>query len=422
MSRETICWSRASKPSKNIGAPPFAGNSIPGFLRNVKRRLTLEIPFVIILSKRKKKLSKGRCTHEPGFDPRPCHQKHAAVCPAHDFGQPAPAVLQRGRHADCGPVSGVHGLGGGGLLLHADDLPHLHSAGDVHGQRSGVLHPLWGGRPAPAEKQPVPVLFADWRLYRGPECGGVFAHRPHDGAASGAGGRHPPDALLPVGDFLGHWGHLPVQLLCQPAAGRGELRHALGVLGRQRGAEHRAGLGVCGGGALGRGRGGLCHQLFPVGVWGGAAGVHLEAHGPPAPQPPGRLLEKGQGGGDCPVLPAHLRAAVGDELRHFDGAGAGELLWHRGDGRLRRRREDRFLRLHARAGLWQRLLHLYRPELRRPGYGPHPQGHTKRGACRSGVLRGCLRAGVRLRRALAAAFRQAGGEGNPGGGGAVPAR
>ena len=90
-----------------------------------------------------------------------------------------------------GPVSGVHGLGGGGLLLHADDLPHLHSAGDVHGQRGGVLHPLWGGRPAPAEKQPVPVLFADWRLYRGAECGGVFAHRPHDGAASGAGGRHP---------------------------------------------------------------------------------------------------------------------------------------------------------------------------------------------------------------------------------------
>ena len=121
-------------------------------------------------------------------------------------------------------------LGGGGLLLHADDLPHLHSAGDVHGQRGGVLHPLWGGRPAPAEKQPVPVLFADWRLYRGPECGGVFAHRPHDGAASGAGGRHPPDALLPVGDFLGHWGHLPVQLLCQPAAGRGELRHAVFVV------------------------------------------------------------------------------------------------------------------------------------------------------------------------------------------------
>lgn len=57
-------------------------------------------------------------------------------------------------------------------------------------------------------------------------------------------------------------------------------------------------------------RGGLCHQLFPVGVWGGAAGVHLEAHGSPAPQPPGRLLEKGQGGGDCPVLPALLRAAA----------------------------------------------------------------------------------------------------------------
>ena len=59
-----------------------------------------------------------------------------------------------------------------------------------------------------------------------------------------------------------------------------------------------------------------------------------------------------------PLLPAHLRAAVGDELRHSDGPGAGQLLRGQRDGRLCRRRQDRRLRLSARPGLRQRLLHL----------------------------------------------------------------
>lgn len=38
------------------------------------------------------------------------------------------------------------------------------------------------------------------------------------------------------------------------------------------------------------------------------------------------------------------RAAIGDELRHSDGAGAGEQLWRDGDGRLCRGGQDRHLR------------------------------------------------------------------------------
>ena len=36
--------------------------------------------------------------------------------------------------------------GGRRLVLYADDLPDLHPAGTVHGQRGAVLHTLWPAR------------------------------------------------------------------------------------------------------------------------------------------------------------------------------------------------------------------------------------------------------------------------------------
>ena len=69
--------------------------------------------------------------------------------------------------------------------------------------------------------------------------------------------------------------------------------------------------------------------------------------------------------GDRQLFGADLHPAVHHEPGHPHGAGAGEQLWHHGDGRLRRGGEDRRLRLPAGAGLWQRRFHLHRPELRR---------------------------------------------------------
>ena len=69
--------------------------------------------------------------------------------------------------------------------------------------------------------------------------------------------------------------------------------------------------------------------------------------------------------GDRQFFVADLYPAVDHESGHPHGAGAGEQLWHHGDGRLCRGGEDRRLRLSAGAGLWQRRFHLHRPELRR---------------------------------------------------------
>ena len=43
-----------------------------------------------------------------------------------------------------GQFLGAQALAAVGIVLHADDLSDLHPAGAVHGQRGGVLHPVWG--------------------------------------------------------------------------------------------------------------------------------------------------------------------------------------------------------------------------------------------------------------------------------------
>ena len=74
------------------------------------------------------------------------------------------------------------------------------------------------------------------------------------------------------------------------------------------------------------------------------------------------------------------------------GAGTGQQLRHGRHGRVRRRREDRRLRLHAGAGLRQRLFHVHRPELRRKGDRSNPLAGCKAPCCVSdGLLSGHIR-------------------------------
>ena len=80
--------------------------------------------------------------------------------------------------------------------------------------------------------------------------------------------------------------------------------------------------------------------------------------------------------GDRQFFVADLYPAVDHESGHPHGAGAGEQLWHHGDGRLCRGGEDRRLRLSAGAGLWQRRFHLHRPR-------------TTARATRNACARGC---------------------------------
>ncbi len=67
---------------------------------------------------------------------------------------------------------------------------------------------------------------------------------------------------------------------------------------------------------------------------------------------------------DFTIFPFNLHPTVDHEFRDPHGTGAGQQLWRHGHGCLCRRRQDRRLCLHAGAGFWQCLFHLYRPKLR----------------------------------------------------------
>ena len=108
---------------------------------------------------------------------------------------------------------------------------------------------------------------------------------------------------------------------------------------------------------------------------------------------------------------ADLPAAVGDEPGDPDGAGTGEQLRRFGHGGLRGGGQDRFLRLHAPAGLWKRLFHLHRPESRGEEKGPDPGWDPLRGPD-SGDLRPLrVGGGGRFRQMVPADLHPPGGNG-----------
>ena len=93
------------------------------------------------------------------LDPRPCHQKHAAVCPAHDFGNLLQQFYNVADTLIVGQFLGSTALAAVGssytlmTFLTSILLGMCMGSGAVFSIRFG------GGRPAPAEKQPVPVPF-----------------------------------------------------------------------------------------------------------------------------------------------------------------------------------------------------------------------------------------------------------------------
>ena len=231
-------------------------------------------------------------------------------------------------------------------------------------------------------------------------------------------GRH---AGVPVCDLHGNSRRFPVQLFRFVFESHRKFRRAAGVSGGFGRAEHRARPLVRprpeprrdrrGGGDGGRpvpfGRRNRCLH---------ARAIPAGARDWKAQRPAAGARARG-----AVLLHADLRSAVGDEPRHPDGSGTGEQLRPHRDGGLRRRREDRRVRLHAGAGLRQRLFHLYRAELWREAAGSDSRRAEERRAHGDDFLRDCVRAGLRLRRAAYAAFCGRGGDRGHSGGRALPA-
>ena len=230
-------------------------------------------------------------------------------------------------------IPGQGRAGRRGLLLYADDLSDLDFAGALHGQRRAVFHPFRAaGRTGPAGSGAC-LLCAD--RGRGP-C----AERPclclpglSAGLSPGAGTGEPPQAGIPDGDFLRERRFVPVQLLRVDSPGGGQFRGAACFSGGFRRAEYCAGPVVRAGAEAGRGRRGGGHGAGPVCVRRWHCGLHIGAV-PPAPGHSQRLPDPlGLRAGDRQLFRPDLRAAVGDESGHPDGAGAGPRL-----GRHRRAR------------------------------------------------------------------------------------
>ena len=68
-------------------------------------------------------------------------------------------------------------------------------------------------------------------------------------------------------------------------------------------------------------------------------------------------------------------------------------------GRVRRRREDRFLRIYARAGFRQRLFHIYRPKLWGGREGKNKKGHSRGFQNIGGIQHSHQRGGLPIRKA-----------------------
>ncbi len=89
---------------------------------------------------------RGRNHHAAYFNGRVHHAEHPAVRPAFDVRNPFAADVQYRRHVGGRPLPRRGCAGGRGLLVHADDVPHVHPAGPLHGQRCGHLDAVWQRR------------------------------------------------------------------------------------------------------------------------------------------------------------------------------------------------------------------------------------------------------------------------------------
>ena len=115
-----------------------------------------------------------------------------------------------------------------------------------------------------------------------------------------------------------------------------------------------------------------------------------------------------------------LTPTVGDESGNPDDTGTCQQLWNSGNGSFCGSSEDRLFRLYARAGIWERLFHLYCTELRGRTLRPYPPGCSQC-VCHSGCfLTPRVRAGFRVCRATDAYLCPSGRDGDYCGGSGVP--
>ena len=151
-----------------------------------------------------------------------------------------------------GRFLGAGRTGGGGLVLYPHDLPHLHPAGPVHGQRRGHLHAVRqrAKKTACARACSSPsVLIAGISLVLN-----VLVYLGLDGilwVLRVPGELKPLMKDVPRHHLSGHHGYLPVQLLRKPAARHRQLGGAAGVSGGVGGAERHSRPRVRAGAAAG---------------------------------------------------------------------------------------------------------------------------------------------------------------------------
>ena len=203
-------------------------------------------------------------------------------------------------------------------------------------------------------------------------------------------------ARLSVRDFYGNPRDFPVQFLCFFPAVGGKFCGAAGISGRFRRGEYRSGSVVHHWAKAGRrGRCGGDGDR-PVPFRHRHCGLRPPALPSDALHPASSQSAVGAHFRNSLLLHPDLRSAVGDESGHSHGAGTGQQLRHGGHGRVCRRCEDRRLRLHAGAGLRQRLFHVHRPELRRKGNRSNPLRPEKRRVHLHGLLSGHIRPCLRF--------------------------
>ena len=150
----------------------------------------------------------SRHAHQTRPDPGEHSPGPAGVCPPPDPGQPPAATVQFGRHLGGGPVHRGGGPGCGGVLLHPDDLSHLHPSGAVHGQQRLLLHPIWPAGPGQAAQRHLPGLSPHWRHHPGAQRPGLRPGGLHPPPAADSPGGHRPHQDLPAVGLCRDCGHL----------------------------------------------------------------------------------------------------------------------------------------------------------------------------------------------------------------------